>query len=288
MKRYKSNKGYEPNVLSRLHEVQVEILKDFATVCEKYGLEYFAVYGTALGAVRHQGFIPWDDDIDVGMLREDYYRFFEVFEKELSDKYALLTTEIDGRYACTVTHIQKKGTKFISEDSQDLKCERGIFMDIFPFDYVADGKYYQKKQELMAKFFGKLLFLAGTGYPYIPIKGILGKIAGVICIVVHAALKFFKVSPQMLYRQYLRWATAYNGNEEAKYISSFENPGAIKNKIYKDDIYPLQKVKFESTEIYIPANNHQILTNFYGDYMQLPAEDKRVNHRPLVIDFGDS
>ena len=72
MKRYKEKKGYIPEVLDKLHEVQLQILKDFINVCEKYNLTYFAVYGTAIGAVRHGGFIPWDDDIDVGMLRDQY------------------------------------------------------------------------------------------------------------------------------------------------------------------------------------------------------------------------
>ena len=288
MKRYKSSKEYEPEVLKHLHEVQVEILKDFIRTCDKHNLKYFAVYGTALGAVRHQGFIPWDDDIDVGMLREDYYRFFEVFEEELGQKYTLLTPEIDERYACTVTHIQKKGTKFISEDSQDLKCERGIFMDIFPYDYIADSSNAQRKQELATFFWGKLLFLSGTAYPYIPIEGIVGRLAGMVCIVVHGVLKLLNVSPRTLYRRYLKNARSYNAKGSKKYITSFENPGAVKNKICEDDMYPLQKVKFETTEIYIPANNHEIMTSIYGDYMQLPPEDKRVNHRPLVIDFGDN
>ena len=156
MKRYQSNKGYEPEVLERLHGVLLEILGDFIRVCEKYGLTYFAAYGTAIGAVRHQGFIPWDDDIDVGMPRKDYDRFFEVFQQELGEKYALLTPEIDNRYACTVTHIQKKGTKFISEMSQDLKCEQCIFMDIFPFDYVANDEKSQRKQARRTAFWGKL------------------------------------------------------------------------------------------------------------------------------------
>ena len=278
MRRYQNQRGYEPEVLKRLHEVQVQILKDFVYVCDKYDLKYFAVYGTALGTVRHEGFIPWDDDIDVGMLREDYERFFEVFENELSDKYALLTSEIDERYACTVTHMQKKGTKFISEDSQDLECEKCIFMDIFPYDYVADSKMGQIKQEIMTLFFGKLLFLAGTAYPFIPLKGIAREIAGFVCRVVHCVMTIFKVSPRTLYRMYLQYATAYNQKGTRTYVTSFENPRAISNKIRVEDMYPFKKMKFESTEICMPANSHEILCNIYGDYMQLPPEEKRIGH----------
>lgn len=288
MKRYQSQGGYEPEVLKKLHEIQVEMLYDFQQVCKKYDLPYFGIYGTAIGAVRHEGFIPWDDDIDVGMLRNDYYKFFEVFEQEMGEKYALLTPEIDERYACTVTHIQRKGTKFVTEMSQDLKCEQCIFMDIFPFDYVAENEKEQLKQARWTGFWGKMLFLSGTAYPIIPLKGIIGALAGLICKMIHYTLKILHVSPRTLYRKYLKAATSYNTEVKKEYVTSFEYAGCLKDKIKVEEIFPLKKVKFESVEIHLPANNHEFLTNVYGDYMKLPPEDQRVNHRPLVIDFGNN
>ena len=85
------SKPYEPEILAKLHKTQIEILEEFERICEKHNLEYFAIYGTAIGAVRHQGFIPWDDDIDVGMLREDYEKFLEIAKKELGEKYQIMT-----------------------------------------------------------------------------------------------------------------------------------------------------------------------------------------------------
>lgn len=137
--------AYDPKTLQRLHDVQVQMLKDVLRVCDKYSIPCFLIYGTAIGAVRHGGFIPWDDDIDVGMLREDFDKFCEIFPRELYHDYELLTPLIDNRYACTVCHVQKKGTTFISEVSKDLKCHLGIFMDIFPFDGVPDRVGDQKK-----------------------------------------------------------------------------------------------------------------------------------------------
>lgn len=75
MKKFETAKPYAPKVLKKLHAVQIDILNDFKAVCEKHNLPYFALFGTAIGAVRHEGFIPWDDDIDVGMLRSDFNRF---------------------------------------------------------------------------------------------------------------------------------------------------------------------------------------------------------------------
>lgn len=279
--------SYDPEILKQLHQVQVEILKDFSSVCEKYSLPYFAVYGTAIGAVRHGGFIPWDDDIDIGMLREDYDKFFQVFQKELGDKYNLLTPEIDGRYACTVTHIQKKGTRFVSYMSQDLKCEQCIFMDIFPFDFVAKDKKAEQKQGRKTNFLGRLLFLSGTAYPYIPYKGLKKEVAGFFCNIAHYGCKILRFTPQKIYKKYIKIATAYNHAGGSEYVTSFEYPGSLKDKVKKDELFPLKKVKFEDIEINVPANNNEFLTKVYGNYMKIPKKSEQVNHMPYILDFGD-
>ena len=288
MKRYEERKEYEPEVLEKLHKVQLKMLEDFINSCEKHNLTYFMVYGTAIGAIRHQGFIPWDDDIDVGMLRKDYDKFLTIFPQEMGKKYNLLTPKIDGRYACTVTHIQKKGTKFISEMSKDLKCEQGIFMDIFPFDNVAKGKKQQLRQMRMTYFWGKLLFLSRTGNPIIPLKGMSKVVAGFACKIIHRMLKLFRISSGFIYRKYVEAATQYNDSDMCgEYITSFEYAGCLKDKIKAKDLFPLKAVPFEYLMVKIPQNNHEFLKKVYGDYMKLPPENERVNHMPLVIDFGE-
>lgn len=285
-KRYKEARGYDDAVLEKLHRVQLEILSDFIGVCQKYNLTYFVVYGTAIGAVRHSGFIPWDDDIDVGMLREDYNKFFEVFQDELGEKYNLLTPEIDGRYACTVTHIQRKGTKFVSEASQDLKCEQCIFMDIFPFDYVAADQKAAVKQGRKANILGKLLFLSGSAYPVIPFGGFKGEIAALGCKFIHFLLKLIRITPQKLYKRFVEVSTAYNNSDDrSEYVTSFEYAGCLKDRIKKNGLFPMKEVQFENLRVNIPANNHEFLSKVYGDYMQIPPENERVNHMPLIIQF---
>lgn len=285
-KRYKEARGYDDAVLEKLHRVQLEILSDFIGVCQKYNLTYFVVYGTAIGAVRHSGFIPWDDDIDVGMLREDYNKFFEVFQDELGEKYNLLTPEIDGRYACTVTHIQRKGTKFVSEASQDLKCEQCIFMDIFPFDYVAADQKAAVRQGRKANILGKLLFLSGSAYPLIPFGGFKGEIAALGCKLIHILLKLIRITPQKLYKRFVEVSTAYNNSDDrSEYVTSFEYAGCLKDRVKRNGLFPMKEVQFENLRVNIPANNHEFLSKVYGDYMQMPPENERVNHMPLIIQF---
>ena len=170
MEKINRSKPYKKEVLEHLHRVQIEMIQDLDRVCKKYEIPYFAAFGTALGAVRHQGFIPWDDDTDVGMLRKDYDRFLEIAEKELGDHYRVLTPEVDKRYACNVTKLQRKGTVFISHLSKNLKCEQCIFIDIFPFDCVAPTKKLAKRQWFMTTFLDRLLYLCGTPYPVISVQ----------------------------------------------------------------------------------------------------------------------
>ena len=286
MRKYNRSKSYEPAILEKLHQVQLQILADFIKVCDKYDLPYFVVYGTAIGAVRHHGFSPWDDDIDVAMLREDYDKFCKVFQKELGQEYSLLTPEIDGRYACTVTHIQRKGTKFISEASQDLKCDLGIFMDVFPLDYVAKNRKAALRQARNSNVLGRLLFLSGTAYPVIPYKGVKGAIAAYACWIIHYTLKLLRIKPQFLYRKYVSTVTKYNNTSaKSEYVTSFEYVGGLRDRVKRKELFPLQKVAFEGMEVNIPANNHEFLTKVYGDYMKIPPLEEQVNHMPLVIQF---
>lgn len=277
-------RGYEPEVLKRLQETQLEILKDFAAVCEKHGLPYFVVYGTAIGAVRHQGFIPWDDDTDVAMMRKDYEKFLKIAPKEMGEKYKLLTPEIDKNYACNVTHLQRKGTKFVAEFSKDMKCDLCIDLDIFPLDGLAPTKKKAKRQAFTAMVYGKLLFLCGTPHPVINLEGFAGTAAGAVCAAVHYVMKLFHVSPRFLYRRFERAARKYE-YMETKYVTTFAGMNPLKKRLRRDGIFPLQKVPFEDTEVYLPHNNHEFLTAVYGDYMQVPPVEKQVNHIPYILQF---
>ena len=127
----KVDQYYDEDTLKKVQAVQKQILKDVQAVCEKNEIDIFLLFGSALGVVRHHGFIPWDDDIDVGVFREDFPRLKHVLEAELGDKYEFLTCETNGSYACTVTHFQKKGTKFVSRDAADCDYVPGINIDFF-------------------------------------------------------------------------------------------------------------------------------------------------------------
>lgn len=286
MKQMERSQPYEKEMLDKLHKLHLEMIQDLEKVCEKYHLTYFAAFGTALGAERHQGFIPWDDDTDVGMLRKDYNVFLEVAEKELGDKYRILTPEVDKRYACNVTKLQRKGTVFISHLTKNLKCEQCIFVDIFPIDHVAPTKKLAKRQWFMTTFLDRLLYLCGTPYPVIPYTGIKYWAAASICWCVHYISKIFHFSTRFIYRLYVKECTRYN-DQNTKMVTSFGDAESLQYMFPEKNMFPVVRVPFENITIPVLKNNKEHLRNAYGDFMEIPPEDKRINHVPYMIRFED-
>lgn len=279
-------KEYEPSVLKRVQDTQLEILEDFIKVCEKYNLVYFMLGGTGIGVVRHQGFIPWDDDIDVAMPRGDYEKFMKVMDQEMGDRYKILTPLVDKNYACNVTHLQKKGTKFVPYVSRKMKCDLCIDIDIFPLDHMPDDPAKRRRQLKRTWILNKLIFLCGSPEPIIPLNGIKKQVARIICAFTHYILKIFHVSPRFLYKCLLREAKRYN-NQKTKYINAFEVTMSDRAYISQKELFPMKKMPFEHLVVNMPNDYDTYLRRLFGNYMQLPPVEKRVNHCPYVLDFGD-
>ncbi len=277
---------YDKETLEKVQQTQAGILKDVLSLCDRHKIDTFIIFGSALGVVRHQGFIPWDDDIDIGMFREDFARFKMAAKEELGDKYEFLTCETNLNYACTVTHFQKKGTKFISRDVKDCNYITGINIDIFIYDHLADGFLARKYQYFMTWFLGRLLYLSGKGTPFIPFSGIKKHGAQAICSMVRFLLRIFQLTPIKVYRRFQKVSQRYN-HKKTEYYTAFETPKPWVNSMKKSDVYPLKKMPFMDFTVNVPRNTDQLLTRIFGDYMQLPPADKRINHRPYLIDFGE-
>ena len=139
------NRDYDDQTLRKLKSVEMEILKDFISLCQKYDLKYFATGGTAIGALRHHGFIPWDDDIDVCMLRQYYNVFMEKAPKDLGDKYLFMTTDTEEKYPLMFGKMVKKGTRFIEYAYQQVDYPLGIYIDIFPYDKTSENEKERRK-----------------------------------------------------------------------------------------------------------------------------------------------
>lgn len=277
---------YEPEILEKLKKTEVEILCEIIRICDKYGINWFAAFGTAIGVERHGGFIPWDDDMDIAMLRDDFEKFCEVAKEEFGEKYRLVNNFTDKEYACTVTHVIKTGTLFLSEDDKDCKFKNGINVDIFVFDSVSDDKKIAEKQYKKAWLYGRLLFLRGEGKPHLDFGGIKAFLCRVIFKAVHICLCVFGVTKRKLYKKLVAVSSLCR-DEETELVADFEAPIARAETIKREWIFPLKEKTFEGITVKVPNRNDLVLEKQYGDYMQLPPEDKRVSHRPYLVDFGE-
>ncbi len=127
--------------LEKLHDVEIEILDEFVRVCKKNNLKYFLVGGTLLGAVRHEGFIPWDDDIDIGMPREDYEKFLKVMEEKNSEKYTVFDSRYDENYFFQFGRLSLNGTYWSEYWDNQVPFKLGIHIDLFILDKVPENKF---------------------------------------------------------------------------------------------------------------------------------------------------
>ena len=116
--------------------VMLKLLRVFDDICRKNNLKYWLDGGTLIGAIRHNGFIPWDDDIDVAMLSDDYEKFIEIAQQELPDDVFLQTRKTDKKYPLYITKLRDKYSTYEEQNVARLNCHKGIFIDIFPMDYI--------------------------------------------------------------------------------------------------------------------------------------------------------
>ena len=162
---------YEPQVLARLQNTELQILKDFMELCDSHGLLYFGIGGTGIGALRHGGFIPWDDDIDIAMPRRDFEQFLSLAKKEFAGRYYLLNNKTNENYPMMTTRLCKCGTVFQERVMKDVDCPFGIFLDLYVMDNIADGKLAVQIQAWTAWFWSKLLVLSCMERPYLAQTG---------------------------------------------------------------------------------------------------------------------
>lgn len=280
-------KEYDNITLKKVQKTELQILKDFIDLCEKNGLTYFGIAGTGIGAIRHGGFIPWDDDIDVAMPRKDFEQFVEIAKREYSEKYTVMNGLENPNYPLLTTRWMLNGTEFVEYALKDIDCQLSIFLDIYPLDQIPDDEKLFKKQARKAFFYSKLLILRSIPFPVLGFKGWKAKIVHAICAMVHFFMSVFHISKKWLYKKCLEVSTMYNDLPKTKRIDFLCDTTAYLNIYNVDDIYPLKKIQFEDVQLNFPNHVENNLTAAYGDFMKLPPEDKRKNHYPYKLSFKE-
>ena len=126
----------DDSALAQLKAVELSVLNAVGSLCDKFGINWWLDGGTCLGAMRHKGFIPWDDDIDIGMMRSDYDRFCSIAPAELPDGFSFHDSRNSPGYAAMFCKVYKDGTLFENQEGRDSGSAMGIFVDVFPYDFL--------------------------------------------------------------------------------------------------------------------------------------------------------
>ncbi len=243
---------------------EIEMFELFKSICEKYGLTYYLAGGTLLGAVRHKGFIPWDDDFDVGMPREDYEKFLVAAANEIRYPFILQTFGTDSEFLSCHAKIRNDETTGIRymEWFDEHSFSQGIFFDIFPYDNIPDGKLKYKLHYARAQFYRHTL----NNGPLCKRKRLTlrRKLAYAFCKVVGV---FIPAKKQ--YYKHEKICRKYNGKQTERWgpaSTFYEFP-----KLYykREDFKNVIEVPFEFTTAKIPADYDSVLTTQYGDWHKI-------------------
>ena len=272
---------YDPETLKHLQDVYLMMLKDFIKVCDENQIEYYLDGGSALGAVRHQGFIPWDDDIDIILFRDEYNRLIEILEKLPQDKYELLSSKNKKCYCRLHSQWNLKGTKTEAYYDMNTDFTLGICLDIFVLDNIPnDGlrkKIFSIKQTLIRKLIWSYEITNSEAY-ISKNKERMGKILKII-------FKIFRINFTKIKKINNNFIEKYR-NENCKNVCNLCTTYELVS-IPKNIFHPPKKVKFEDVEVNIPNDYDKYLKIIYGDnYMQIPPKEDRYNHIYNTVDFG--
>ncbi len=253
----------------------LEIVKDIDKICKKHNIEYFLAYGSVLGAVRHQGFIPWDDDFDIMIKYEQYNEFLEACQKDLDpNKYFVQTPETEPNYYLSFAKIRNIKTTLIEEGNKYENITNGVYVDVFPLVGVPNSKIKRKILEINRAFaLSANRNVINSKFLYSIFKIFL-KIFGKKRILKYTTKKCLK----------------YNCDDYENCVSIFDGDGFDLNVVSNKVLGKPKYVKFEDIKLPIPNDSDSYLKKIYGDYMQIPSpkQIEAKTHTPYILDLKHS
>ena len=270
----------EQALLRRVQLQQLEILKEVRRVCRENGIGYFLCCGTLLGAVRHQGFIPWDDDLDIGMLREDYEAFCRIAPEKLNPRFAIQNWYTEPDYPLPFAKVRMRDTLYVEAKSARFR-ENGFYIDVFPFDNAPEEPAAQASHAVKLNDIFRTKLMKSGYRPWLEKDRInWKKRIGYFAYQLRAAV----TGREALARSY-----------DAAAVSLPSGKLLCRQRgLRKLECYPAEwfrdfcELEYEGERFFAPAQYDAILTAQFGDYMTPPPENQREDrHQIIQVDFGD-
>lgn len=264
--------------IKRIQSVELEILKITTEILEKNNIRSYLIGGTCLGAIRHKGFIPWDDDIDIGLLREDYEKARLALMRELPKEYLYIDNRTNPECPYNFGKVKKRGTAFVQAGDEHLNIHHGIYIDLFPLDDCADTRKKCMKAMKIIKRYRLAADIANMDYN----KGGKSRKLSQRCLIFFGHLL---LDQRRIQNKIDRLCMRHLG-QHSKYVCCFLGQYSTKDifdrRIFGEGTF----VEFEDDIFRVPVKYNKYLSSVYGDYMKLPPLDKRVAPHDIVyLDF---
>lgn len=273
-----------PEEFRKMQLLELDMLVEFDRLCQEHGINYVIFGGTMLGAVRHKGYIPWDDDADIAMLREDYEKFKTVCNQLNKDICYFQDHTTDKMYRWGYGKLRRTGTTYIRVGQEHLKCLTGVFVDIFPMDDVPKSLPLQILQDRYCYCLRKILWSEVAKHQTHGLKKL-----------------WFSMLSHIPTKRVFHWLTVYtrrssNASSNRVRCLLFPATGTLYVKNPTRERYSMPKswftqrarYEFEKQQLYGTRDYDSALSYIYRDYMKLPPENKREQHSPVsYIDFGN-
>lgn len=249
------------------NEVLIGILKYIDEVCRENNIKYTLIGGSLIGTIRHQGIIPWDDDIDIALIKSEYDKLIEVLKKSTNEQYKLLNHSTNSSYYMNFSKIIDLRTSLKEECCNDIS-DYGIYVDIFCYYNTPNNKILRNIHGSILKFEKNLLT---TSYKEKKYNNILFNIGAFIARFIGSNFWYILLN---------KTQNLYNKNNKSKYVVSNWMCYSLKKEIKERDLFKKYKYsKFENIDVMIIEKYDKFLRGTFGDYMQLPPEEKRVAHQ---------
>lgn len=260
--------------LSLIKKLELEIAIEIKRICEKHDIHYSIAFGTLLGAVRHGGFIPWDDDIDIAMLRFEYDKFLFWAEKDMDAKFEIVNYESDSNMGEPFTKIMLKNTTVLEKFAKNSNGKCGVFVDVFSYDNAPKGIIARNLHRFLNYSLRKRILLASNySFNKMGMKRVIYFLL--------RSISFGK--KQKLVNQYRKNQNRYNHINSEYIVALGGNYGYIKDTIPKEWFTSYQKIIFENVEFSAIEKTDEFLKHYYGDYKQLPPIEKRINKHTIEV-----
>lgn len=253
-------------IMEQLKNKELELFDAFAEACDRLNIDYYAIGGTLLGAVRHSGFIPWDDDIDVGMLRKDYELFITNAQHLLPSNMFLQTYETDREYPMCFAKIRMNNTTFIETSVRKRRMNHGIYIDVFPIDYYPENKIRQLVWRVRERLIGARI---STCFDMQTKRmGVKDRFVYALSCILYSSVK----------RAQMRFDECLRKEKESGLVRNYFGAWGTREIIPADYFKSQVVLSFENKKIKAPVCYHEYLSKIYGDYMKLPPKEKQVGH----------